>query len=455
MAKIKQSFVCASCGYSTPKWLGRCPECQAWNTLELVTQQSSVAMGFKSGNQQTNAVAPTKIYLLHDIETKNNKRFVTGIGEWDRVMGGGIMPSSLMVLTGDPGIGKSTLLLEVSQRLQQEHTVLYVSTEESLAQVKQRAERLQGTFGDTIYFSDTASLDSIISTAQELQPTILIIDSIQNCYIEGSNCLPGSIGQLREATFRLMRMAKEGGITILLTGHINKEGLIAGPKTMEHMVDAVFYLQGEERWQTRILRSVKNRFGTINELGFFEMTATGLQEVTNVNQHLVDELSTAPGAALVAIIEGSRPLFVELQALTVASKMNMPQRVIAGIDHKQVMLIAAILEKYLKIKLSTQDIFFKVTGQLKNRAHATDLGVALALLSSYLQQPLPAKLLAIGEINLTGHIKPANNVNALIKEAETFGIEHVFVAKNQKVPTTGCTVTRFSSMYEVLGVFKS
>jgi DNA repair protein RadA/Sms len=370
-------------------------------------------------------------------------------------MGGGIMPSSLMVLTGDPGIGKSTLLLAISQKLQIKYSVLYVSTEESLAQVKQRAERLRAQFSNNIQFSDAASFDAIIATAQQLHPTILIIDSIQNCYIEGSTSLPGSIGQLREATFRLMRLAKEQNITVIVTGHINKEGLIAGPKTMEHMVDAVFYLQGEDQWQTRILRSVKNRFGTINELGFFEMSSTGLQEVANINEHLMHELTHAAGAALVAISEGSKPLLVELQALTVPSKMNMPQRVIAGIDHKQVMLIAAILEKYLKIKLSTQDIFFKISAAVRMRDYGIDLGIACALLSSYVQQPLPEKSLVLGNIGLTGHIKPVNNVNMLVKEAERFGISNLLIAKNQKIPKTSCTVTQFSSIYELLSLFSS
>ncbi|QQR54138.1 DNA repair protein RadA [bacterium] len=449
MSKQNKSFVCYNCNYIAPKWLGKCPECDQWGTLELSITSTGV-----SSSKTVSSAAKAAPLLFDQIDAMENERIVTGIGEWDRVVGGGLMVHSLVVLTGDPGIGKSTLLLAIAHKIQQQYTVLYVATEESLAQVKERAVRLKLHFGSQASFSDGAQLESIIELAQTTKPDVLIIDSIQNCYIEGAASLPGSIGQLKEATFRLMRLAKEDKITVILTGHINKEGLIAGPKTMEHMVDAVFYLQGDERWQTRVLRSVKNRFGTVNELGFFEMTAQGLEQVNNINQHLMSELTPAAGSALVAIIEGSKPLLLELQALTVASKLNMPQRVISGIDQKQVMLIAAILEKYLKVKLSMQDIFFKVTTHLKTKAHGTDLGIALALLSTYFQQPLPEKSIAIGEISLTGNIKPANQVTLLIKEAETFGVLNFLIAKNQKMPSMKSNVIEFSTVYQLLELFR-
>jgi DNA repair protein RadA/Sms len=250
-----------------------------------------------------------------------------------------------------------------------------------------------------------------------------------------------------------MRLAKENDITVIVTGHITKEGTIAGPKTLEHMVDAVFYLQGEDRWQTRVLRSVKNRFGTINELGFFEMQAHGLEEVPNINEQLLREISHCPGSVLISVVEGSRPLLLELQALTIESKLGIPQRVVSGLDQKQVVLIAAILEKYLHIKLSTQDIFFKVSGGLKIKESSTDLGIALALLSSYFQQPLPKKSIALGEISLTGQIKPINQINVFIKEAEKFGIEQLLVAGHQKTDATACHVVRFNTVYELLKLF--
>ena len=389
---------------------------------------------------------------LSDVSSETKERLQTGIGEWDRVMGGGIMPSSLLVLTGDPGIGKSTLLLHVSHALAQNYTVFYFSTEESLQQVKQRAERL-ACVENQLFFSDQADLVSILNIAQEQKPDVITIDSIQNCFISGAQTLPGTVSQLRESTFQLMRLAKEQGITIIITGHITKEGIIAGPKTLEHMVDAVFYLQGEDRWHSRVLRAVKNRFGTINELGFFEMKENGLVEVPNINEHLISDVSHSPGSALVSIVEGSRPLLLELQALTIQSKMGIPQRVVSGLDHKQVVLIAAILEKYLHIKLSAHDIFFKVSGGFKIKESATDLGIALALLSSYFQQPLPERSLALGEISLTGQIKPVNHINIFVREAQKFGIQKLMLAKNQKLEKATIKPQYFSNVYELLSLF--
>ncbi|BDC34261.1 DNA repair protein RadA [Candidatus Dependentiae bacterium Noda2021] len=444
MSKVKSIFSCSDCEYQSVKWLGCCPECNNWNTF---TESVPTPTQPKKGSSK-------KIDLTHltSIATQEQPRLFTDIDEWDRVMGGGIMQGSLIILTGDPGIGKSTLLLQVSNALAQNNKVFYFSTEESLNQVKQRAHRIE-CINSNLLFSDNADLETIISTAIQEKPDILILDSIQNCYTANSQTYPGSIGQLRESTFQLMRLAKEHNISVILTGHITKEGNIAGPKTLEHMVDAVFYLQGEDRWQTRVLRSVKNRFGTINELGFFEMNANGMQEVSNINQHLIDELSQTPGSVLVSIIEGSRPILLELQALTIESKMPMPQRVISGLDHKEVVLIAAILEKYLHIKLSSQDIFFKVSGGFKLKGSSSDLGIALALLSSYFQQPLPEKTIALGEISLTGQIKPINQINTLVKEAEKFGIKQLLVAKNQKMDSTNSHVKKFDNLYELLSLF--
>jgi DNA repair protein RadA/Sms len=377
----------------------------------------------------------------------------SGIDEWDRVLGGGIMPGSLIILTGDPGIGKSTLLLQICDKLAEQYTVHYFSTEESLQQVNLRAKRITG-MKSKLLFSDNADLESIIEHAKTNKPDILIIDSIQNCFSQESRYVQGSVNQLRDATFQLMRLAKEYEVAVLMSGHITKDGMIAGPKTLEHMVDGVFYLQGEDRWQTRILRSVKNRFGTINEIGFFEMRSSGLEEVRNINEHLISELNHAPGSVLISFVEGSRPLLLELQALTIDSKLGIPQRVVSGVDQKQVVLIAAILEKYLHIRLSSQDIFFKVSGGFKIKDSSTDLGIALALLSSFFQQPLPQKSIALGEINLTGQIQPINQINILVREAEKFGIGQLLVAKNQKTEKTSCAVKKFSNVYELLSLFQ-
>ncbi len=447
MNKTKTSFKCSNCSYTTIRWMGCCPECKEWDSLieNVITATSS----------STKMYAHTRaaqLISLDAIDTQELPRVLSGIGEWDRVVGGGLVPGSLIVITGDPGIGKSTLLLQVAYEIAKTKRVFYFSTEESLQQLKGRAMRLK-TVNSNLLFSDAAELTSIIATAREQKPDLLVIDSIQNCYINDAHTLPGSVGQLRESAFQLMRLSKEHNITVIITGHITKEGIIAGPKTLEHMVDAVFYLQGEDRWQTRMLRAVKNRFGAINELGFFCMEQHGLQEVPNINAHLISEISHAPGSAIISIMEGSRPILLELQALTNASKLTMPQRVVSGLDHKQVVLIAAILEKYVKIKLSMQDIFFKVSGGFKITGSESDLGTAFALLSSYFQEPLPEKSIALGEISLTGQIKPINNIGHLIKEAEKFGITTLLVAKNQVIEKTSCTVKRFYNVYELLSLF--
>ena len=448
MSKSKINFSCTSCGYQTGKWQGCCPECKEWNTIEEV--RPSVV----SAAHQVRGVSAVRMTDLTQITTTPTARMLTGIKEWDRVTGGGIMPGGFIILTGDPGIGKSTLLLHVAHELAAHYKILYFSSEESLEQIKLRAQRLK-CLSSRLLFSDQANLDEIIVTTQELKPDIIIVDSIQNCYTSDVHLFPGSIGQLKESAFRLMRLAKEHTISIILSGHITKDGAMAGPKTLEHMVDAVFYLQGEDRWQTRVLRSVKNRFGTINELGFFEMQEHGLQEMPNINQHLLEEISHSPGSVLISYIEGSRPLLLELQALTITTKFGMPQRVVSGIDHNQVVLIAAILEKYLHIKLSSQDIFFKVSGGFKIKGSAADLGIALALLSSFFQQPLPEKCIILGEISLTGQIKPINHIALHMGEAEKFGIKKMFIAKNQKLGQTSCSVKQFHHVHELLGLFSA
>ncbi len=449
MSKEKSLFVCNACGNESAKWFGCCPQCKEWNTVEEFTPSSTTA---SFGNSKAAAI-PVSMQLLSTVSQKPQERLKASIDEWDRVIGGGIVRGSFIILTGDPGIGKSTLLLHIAHELSQKHSVFYFSSEESLDQVRTRAERL-GCVNSTVLFSDQANLDEIIATASLKKPDLIIIDSIQNCTSANASFLPGSIGQLKESAFRLMRLAKEKNIAVLLSGHITKEGVMAGPKLLEHMVDAVFYLQGEDRWQTRLLRSIKNRFGTINEIGFFEMGEQGLRQVPNINAHLIDEISHSPGAILVSSIEGSRPLLLELQALTIASQYGIPQRVVSGIDPKQVVLIAAILEKYLHVKLSSHDIFFKISGSLKIRGNTSDLGIALALLSSFFQQPLPAKSLAMGEISLTGQIKPINHVSLHISEADKFGISTLLAASTQKIEKCTCTVRRFKHVGELLTIFE-
>lgn len=449
MSKNKISFTCTNCAYMSIKWVGCCPNCNEWNSL-IEQQPVAPALGKFVGGSSGGQVA--ELVSLSQISLTPQNRMVTGIREWDTVLGGGILPGSFIILTGDPGIGKSTLLLQVADAIAADRKVFYFSSEESLEQVKGRALRL-GISSENLFFSDQACLETIVATAQQSKPALVVVDSIQNCHLSTqSHAIPGTVAQLRESAFHLMRLAKENDIAVLITGHITKEGEMAGPKVLEHMVDGVFYLQAEDRWHTRILRSVKNRFGTINEVGFFEMHEKGLVEVANVNQQFLSEASGVAGAALVCCMEGSRPILSEIQALVVASKFGIPQRVVTGLDPKRVVLIAAILEKYLQIRFSAHDIFCKVSGGLKIRESSSDLGIAMALLSSYFQQALPVRSVALGEISLTGQITPVNQAVACIKEVEKFGLERIFVAQAQQ-SKANCKVIGFKNIYDLLQLF--
>jgi len=446
MAKHTERHKCSNCEFISIKWSGCCPECKAWNTL-------SPYLPAATDSKITSHT--TALFTLNDLASNHAlARHHSGIQEWDRVMGDGLTPGSFLILTGDPGIGKSTLLLQVAAALADKHTVLYFSSEESGAQLKQRAIRLGLCSSPRLRFSDCTDLGTIIATAESEKPAILIIDSIQNCTLndgEREN-LPGSVNQLKQAGFLLMNLAKKNNITIMVTGHITKEGTMAGPKILEHLVDAVFYLQGEDRWHVRILRAVKNRFGTIDEIGFFEMGSTGLQPVANINAHLLNQATHAPGSALTCSLEGTRPLLLELQALCVPTKFSMPQRIVTGLDPKRVALIAAILEKHLHIGFSSVDIFFKVGGGCTIKESASDLAIALALLSSFFQHPLPEKSLALGEISLTGHIKPIGLLEPRIKEALTFGLKTILIADEQQYTGPG-TITRCKSVLNLLSLF--
>ncbi len=479
--KAKKSYTCSGCAYKSIKWLGCCPDCNEWNLcVEVVPVAGAVrTQGTLNGGLPS-------MTSLQSIKQVTETRILTNIEEWDRVMGGGIVPSSFIVLTGDPGIGKSTLLLQISHNLSRDYRVYYFSTEESLQQILQRARRLKcvqeklpdkdtnndnsardnsksnidndskNGVGDRLLCSDQSNLETIVAIAQQDKPDIVIIDSIQNCYSSDSHSIPGSVNQVRESVFQLMRLAKEHNITLVVSGHITKEGVLAGPKVLEHMVDAVFYLQSEDRFQTRVLSAVKNRFGPIDEVGFFHMYENGLVQEPNINKHLLSGHTHAPGSVLVSVIEGTRPLLLELQALTIESKFGIPQRVVSGVDHKQVVLIAAILQKYLFIKLNMHDIFFKISGGIKVKGNSTDMGIALALLSSYFQQPIPEKSIVLGEISLTGAIKPIKHSAILVKEAHKFGIINLIVAKDQsieKIPDI--KIYRFSSVYELVSLFSA
>ncbi|MBM3894135.1 DNA repair protein RadA [Candidatus Dependentiae bacterium] len=450
MAKQKTIFFCTNCGQESARWIGCCTQCNEWNTY---TEFKEAKNPKKSA--PLNKVSSTVMHSLNEISTEQFPRFISGIDEWDRVSGGGILPGAFIILTGDPGVGKSTLLLQLGHALStNDKTVFYFSSEESLQQVKNRATRI-GIAHTAMQFSDQTHLETIIAIAKEQKPHIMIIDSIQSCIVESDEySFPGTVGQLKTAAFELMRLAKENNIAIIITGHITKDGTMAGPKVLEHMVDAVFYLQGDDRFETRILRAVKNRFGTINEIGFFQMNADGMSQVSDINALVIQNASISPGASLICSMEGTRPVLVEVQALCIESKFGTPQRVISGLDHKRVVLVAAILEKYLRIKLSSQDIFFKVTGGFTVKETGSDLGIALALLSSYLQKALPPHTMALGEMSLTGHIKPISSSEKQLLEAHKFGIKnlitsHKTVAGKNKFET----VTGLRSVYDLVAIF--
>lgn len=324
MVKERTYFSCAQCNYQPPKWLGCCPECNQWGTIGEIQPAVSGLTPKKSG------MRAVSLHTLSDVKDSGRERLRSSISEWDRVLGGGIMQASFLMLAGDPGIGKSTLLLQIAHDLAARYNVLYFSSEESLEQLKNRAERLNAIVNQFLC-SDEAHLDTIIETGAQQKPDIIIIDSIQNCYSTDTQVLPGSIGQLREAGFKLMRLAKEHDIAVIITGHVNKEGNVAGPKMLEHMVDGVFYLHAEDRFQTRVLRAVKNRFGAIGELGFFQMEHDGLQEVADINHYILKEATASPGSVLTSTIEGSRPFILELQALVVPTKYGIAQRVPAAL----------------------------------------------------------------------------------------------------------------------------
>jgi DNA repair protein RadA/Sms len=450
VSKIKEQYDCSNCGHISIRWIGCCPSCNEWNSF--VKQKFSLLRPAGLSKSKRGLDSQTNLQSINEINIETQSRMLSGIKEWDRVLGGGILQGAFMILTGDPGIGKSTLILQIADRLAEQNSVIYFSSEESLQQVKNRATRL-GINKTNVLFSDQSNLENIIEICLKKKPQLLILDSIQNCHLSlESLSIPGTISQLRESGFKLMKLAKENNIAVLATGHITKEGYMAGPKVLEHMVDAVFYLQEEDRWQTRVLRSVKNRFGAINEIGFFQMHTNGLEEISNINKQLLSDVSTSPGSILICSMEGSRPILLEMQALCVPSKFGMPQRVVTGIDQRRVVLIAAILEKYLRIKFSAQDIFFKVGGGFKIRETSSDLGIALALLSSYFQKPLPQKTLAIAETSLTGQIKPANQIDVSVKEAEKFGIENICISSSQKI-NCQCKSLSFKNVYELLKLF--
>ncbi len=429
MAKGKVVFFCKECGSESPKWLGQCPGCKAWNSL-VEAPQAGKAKGPAYGASALQSAEPV---LLSEVDTGAEERMATGIGELDRVLGGGIVVGSLVLVGGDPGIGKSTLLLQMCYVLtKKERKVLYVSGEESIRQIRMRADRLKVSDGSMLLLAET-SLNRVEETIRQTAPEVVIIDSIQTIYREETEAAPGSPGQIKEATASLLRLAKGLGITIFIIGHVTKEGIVAGPRMLEHMVDTVLYFEGESHNSYRILRAVKNRFGSTNEIGVFEMAGSGLQEVKNPSEYMLEGRPEGePGSVVTAAMEGTRPILVEVQALVCPTNFNMPRRTAAGTDYNRVTLLMAVLEKRLGISLAGCDAYVNVAGGMKITEPSLDLAIVLALLSSYRNRPLPARTVAFGEVGLTGEIRSVNMMAARISEAAKMGYKTAIVPRRKK-----------------------
>lgn len=431
MAKARTQYVCQNCGYISAVKLGHCPNCDGWNTFveEVVAPEPTAATS--AAPRRTIAGDRVKPQRLDSVVTQKETRVRTGLGELDRVLGGGIVPGSLVLIGGDPGIGKSTLLLQVSGRLAHNGgKVLYVSGEESASQIKMRGDRL-GVGQSGMYLYPETDMPSITQEINEMQPDYVVIDSVQTMNVPEMNSAVGSVAQIREVTAQLMRIAKTEQITIFIVGHVTKEGAIAGPKILEHMVDTVLYFEGDMHHTFRILRSVKNRFGSTNEIGIFEMHQSGLEEVANPSEVFLDErLAGATGSAVVVSMEGTRPILVEIQALMTPTQYGNAKRTSSGIDHNKVSLIIAVLEKRANLMLQNQDAYLKATGGVRLDEPAIDLAVAMAIASSYRDSEIPPTDCFVGEIGLTGEVRRINRIEDRIKEAAKLGFKRIFVPKN-------------------------
>ncbi|MFH2011258.1 MAG: DNA repair protein RadA [Pseudomonadota bacterium] len=429
MTKLKTHYSCQACGYQVPKWLGKCPDCGEWNTLveEKISEEAPSRM---DPLWVENPEIPKPIT---EISIEEEDRLTTNIGEFDRVLGGGVMWGSVVLVGGDPGIGKSTLLLQVLNNLSiSERKVLYVSGEESAKQTKMRGNRL-GVSSKNLYIVSETSLEKIIEVIKELKPHILVIDSIQTIYTSLLQSAPGSISQVRETAARLMYMAKKTGVSTFLIGHVTKEGAIAGPRVLEHMVDTVLYFEGDRGHPYRILRAVKNRYGSTNEIGVFEMKDSGLEEVLNPSELFLSERPiNVSGSVVVSSIEGSRPILVELQALVSQTGFAVPRRTTIGVDHNRVSLLVAVLEKKVGMSLINQDVFLNVAGGVRIDEPAVDLGIVVAVASSYMDRPVDPKTVVFGEVGLGGEIRGISQGDIRIKESAKLGFTRCILPYSNK-----------------------
>jgi DNA repair protein RadA/Sms len=453
MAKTKTRYVCQVCGSAQSKWMGRCPDCGEWNTLVETVVQEPAPGRAGSAAVATTGAAPQ---ALPDIPADGYERIAVPIAELSRVLGGGIVPGSVVLISGDPGIGKSTLLLQLCDCLAHDGSVLYVSGEESAAQIKLRAERMGITSGGILVLAET-HLESIMAHIGNADPRLVVVDSVQSIYSDAIPSGAGSVTQVRDCSAQLLRLAKAGGFPLFLVGHVTKEGSIAGPRVLEHMVDTVLYLEGERFHSFRLLRSVKNRFGSTNEVGVFEMAERGMVEVRNPSEaFLAERIPNSPGSAIAVTMEGTRPILVEVQALTSPTAFSQPRRTPNGIDFNRLLLISAVLSKRARVSLADQDVFVNVVGGLQIDEPAADLAVAVAIASSARNRPVAADLALVGEVGLSGELRSVGQLPRRLNEAASLGFTRVLVpktaARKLEHPPDGLEVLGARTLREALEI---
>lgn len=454
---MKTNYVCGNCGNVTAKWYGKCPECGAWNSMEEQAAApdpvSSSPKVKRAPLRNTETVERSKALKINEITFQSDIRFLTGLGEFDRVLGGGLVEGSVVLISGEPGIGKSTLLLQICQHVGKNARLLYVTGEESISQIKLRASRVGVDTSNLMVLSETA-VNRIIPEINTNQPDVVIIDSIQTMYDENFPSSPGTITQVKQTTMQLIAKAKEDRVSILIVGHVNKDGAIAGPKVLEHMVDAVLYFEGDKQHAYRIIRAVKNRYGSTNEIGMFEMSDEGLTEIEKPSERILQQRpKDVPGSCAVAVMEGSRPMVTEIQALASNTSFPSPRRMASGFDYNRLSLLLAVLEKRLGLRFSTQDVYLNIAGGIRIDEPACDAAAAMALLSSYKDIPVPEDLIVMGEIGLAGECRSISVLDQRLSNAARLGFTRAAIpyhnAERMK-NSYGMEIIRLKSIFDLL-----